>query len=126
MKMKILKKTKVCEDHSNTDDAHISQSSVKGDFNTESGLWEYHAVSKDKPMGMMDPCLINSIQERNDVTRTSKLNIDTGLYSIHNIQPSTVNEDGSQKKCSCGKVYHRDGIFKANGRLYTRMGPVNI
>ena len=77
-------------------------------------------------MEMMDPCLINSTQERNDSTISLKLNMDTGLYSIYNIQPSTVNEDGSQKKCSCGKVYHKDGIFKANGTLYTRLGPVNI
>ena len=50
----------VYQEQPNTDGAHISQSNVKGASNTESGLWGYHAVSKNKPRVMMDPCLINS------------------------------------------------------------------
>ena len=109
----------------NTEDGNID-THIKGNFNTQLGLWEYPAVSQHKPMEMMDPHLVHEMGDQNEYTVASKMNPDTGLYGTYHLMASRRNEDGSEKKCSCGMSFHKDGILKNKGTLYTRNGPVEI
>ena len=56
------------------------------------------------------------------------MNPDTELYGTYHLMPSRSNEDGGEKKCSCGMSFHKDSILKDKGTLYTytRNGPVEI
>ena len=54
------------------------------------------------------------------------MNCDTRLYGTYHLMPITCNEDGSEKKCSCGMSFHKDGILKDKETLYTKNGPVEI
>ena len=88
----------------NEEDANIHPN-LSGKFNIESGLWEYPALSQQKPREMMDPDLVNFTLERNEMIASKKLNASTGLYSSYICKPSPVQEDGSAKTCNCGNVY---------------------
>ena len=77
-------------------------------------------------MEMMDPRLVKQTSNRNEYTVGSKMNADTGLYETYNLIASSSNEDGSEKKCSCGMSFHKDGILKNKGTFYTRNRPVEI
>ena len=109
----------------NTEDGTI-HTEIKGYFNTQLGLWEYPAVSQHKPMEMMDRHLVNETGDQNEYTVALRMNPDTGLYGTYHLMPSRSNEDGSEEKCSCVMSFHKDGILKEKGTLYTRNGPVEI
>ena len=109
----------------NEEDANIHPN-LSGNFNIESGLWEYPALSEQKPREMMDPELFNFTLERNEMIASKKLNSSTGLYSSYICKPSPVQEDGSAKACNYGNVYITDSAPIKNGTLYIRMGPVEI
>ena len=50
------------DDPVNKDDVNI-ESQVSGKFYTETGLWDYPALSKHNPKEMMDPQSVNSTLE---------------------------------------------------------------
>ena len=54
------------------------------------------------------------------------MNPNNGLYVTYHLMDSRSNEDGSEKKCSFGMSFHKDGIMEDKGTLYTRNGPVEI
>ena len=58
------------------DDVNM-ESQVSGKFNIETGLWDYPALSKHKPKEMMDPQLVNSTLECNEIISSKKLNTST-------------------------------------------------
>ena len=110
----------------NTEDS-ILKKSLPGNFNKETGLWEYKSLSTHKPYEMMDPQLVKHTQERNSIICDQKLDTSTGLYNIVDLKPSPFNTDGSRKCCKCGSGYGNSGTYfnLGNSTLYTRMGPVN-
>ena len=92
------------DDPVNKDYVNI-ESQVSGKFNIETGLWDYPALSKHKPKEMMDPQLVNSTLECNEIISSKKLNTSTGLYSSFICKPSPFNPDGTPKACMCGRTY---------------------
>ena len=74
----------------------------------------------------MDPHLVYETGKCNEYAISSKLNADTGLYVVYDLMASTMNDDGTDKKCLCGMTYCKQGILKEKGTLYTKNGPVQI
>ena len=102
------------EEEVNTDDGDIG-SSLKGNFNLETGLWEYKAHSKHIPHQQMDPKLVQATQECNDLPRPQHLDQETGLYKPFLLKPSPLDPDGNQKLCSCGSKYPTDANYNLEG-----------
>ena len=103
-------------------DAHqIPQ--LDGNFNKETGLWQYKALSKHKPKEMLEISLIKSTERRNAYVRFENLDEDTGLYGTYKLIPESP--EGS---CNCGSQFpsNGEGKFLFTGTLYTRMGPISI
>ena len=109
----------------NNEDGNV-HTEINGNFNIHTSLWEYPAISQHKPLDMMDPHLVNKTGKCNEYAISSKLNADTGLYGVYDLIPSTMNDDGTEKKCLCGMTYHKQGILNKKGTLYIRNGPVQI
>ena len=109
----------------NNEDGNVHPK-IKGNFNTETGLWEYPAISQHKPLEMLNPHLVNETGKQNDYAVSSKINSDTGLYGIYELLAGTKNENGTDKKCLCGMTYHKQGVLREKGTLYTRNGPIQI
>ena len=111
----------------NTDDANVADG-MEGNFNLQTGLWEYKSHSKHIPHDMKDPLLVENTQMRNDVVRSQNMDPGTGLYGPYNLVPSTFDAQGNLKKCRCGIEFPADPnestILKGTATLYTRMGPV--
>ena len=114
------------DDPVNKDDPVNIESQVSGKFNIETGLWDYPALSKHKPKEMMDPQLVNSTLECNEIISSRKLNTSTGLYCLFICKPSKCNEDGSPKACMCGHTYVEGSTPVQKRTLYTRLGPVEV
>ena len=96
---------------------------LQGNFNIETGLWQYKALSKHKPKEMLELSLIKSTERRNAYVRYENLDEDTGLYGTYKLIPQPRN-----RTCNCGSQYNPDGDgnFQFTGTLYTRMGPIQI
>ena len=109
----------------NNEDDNV-HTEINDNFNIQTGLWEYPAILQHKPLDMMGPHLVNETGKHNEYAISSKLNADTGLYGVYDLMASTMNDDGTDKKCLCGITYHKQGILKEKGTLYTRNGPVQI
>ena len=99
---------------------------VTGNFNVETGLWDYKAVSDHKPSKMMDTKLINNIEDRNKYVTSSNINESTGLYGSNEVKPAVVNLDGTPIQCQCGSQFSEESpaIFEGSGILYTCMGAI--
>ena len=110
------------EDPVNTDDAGLI---VKdGNFNTETGLWEYPAFSTHKPKTMMNEDLITATQIRDKFATSGKIEESSGLR-IYHLKPKFRNEYGKNRKCDCGNEYNQDGYKeKQQSILYTRIAPL--
>ena len=110
------------EDPVNTDDAWLI---VKdGNFNTDTGLWEYPAYSTHQPKTMMNEDLITATQIRDKFATSGKIEESSGLR-IYHLKPKFRNEYGENRKCHCGKEYNQDGYEeKQQSILYTRIAPL--
>ena len=111
----------------NIDDANVG-GGVKGNFNMDTGLWEYKSKSKHTPREMMDVELIVATEKRNDFVRARNMDQDTGLYSPFRLIPFTLDEDGNGKPCPCGEEFQPPlGFEIETGKaiLYTRNGPID-
>ena len=75
---------------------------------------------------MMDPQLVNSTLECNEIISSKKLNTSTGLYSLFICKPSPFNPDGTQKACMCGHTYVERSTPNKKGTLYTRLGQFEV
>ena len=113
------------EDPVNQDYINIGNQ-VSGKFNIQTGLWDYPALSKHKPKGMMDPELVNATLQRNELISARKLNPSTGLYCSFICKPSPFNPNGTVKPCMCGNQYVEGSTAIKKGTLYTRLGPAEI
>ena len=111
------------EEAVNTDDAGLSPKEVN--FNRESGLWEYQALSTHKPKEMMDQSLINHTELRNKFATSGKIDTETGLR-IYHLKPKNRDEEGNQRKCECGSVFDEANCYEEVQRsiLYTRISPL--
>ena len=96
---------------------------LQGNFNKQTGLWQYGALSKHKPKEMLDISLIRSTERRNSYVRFEKLDEDMGLYGPYKLIPHSP-----QGMCSCGSQFPTNGEGKLmfTSTLYTRMGPISL
>ena len=96
---------------------------LNGHFNSNTGLWEYKALSGHKPKEMLDISLIKSTEKRNGYVKFENLNEDTGLYGVYKLIPQYP-----EGNCTCGSQFDPDceGKLKFTSTLYTRMGPVHL
>ena len=111
------------QDPVNNEDAGIS---VKdGNFNVETGLWEYQAVSTHKPKRMMDTDLIAATEVRDKFATSGKIEENSGLR-VYNLKPRLRNKYGNIRICKCGKEYNGDTGYKVAQEtiLYTRIAPL--
>ena len=97
----------------NTDDINITSKS--GNFNIETGLWDYPSFSDHKPMEMNDIQLVKSTKMRNAATVN-----DDQMFSL---KPSCHASDGNLKRCPCGEVYAEEQLAGV-ATLYTRIGAI--
>ena len=68
---------------------------LAGNFNVETGLWIYQAVSHHKPSKMMDTKLIQNTEDRNKYITSININESTGLYGSYDVKPAVVNPVGT-------------------------------
>ena len=92
-------------------------------FNKNTGLWQYKALSQHKPKEMLNISIIKSTEKRNAYVKLENLDEDTGLYGVYKMIPHYP-----EGNCNCGSQFDPNGEAKLNftGTLYTRMGPVSI
>ena len=104
----------------NTDDLGINPTQIN--FNVESGLWEYPAVTKHVPKQMRDPQLTKHTELRNKFATSGQIDPATGLR-IYQLKPNIRDEEGNVKKCNCGDLYDKENSFKEEMEtiLYTRI-----
>ena len=74
----------------NTEDVNITSKS--GNFNVETGMWDYPSLSQHKPMDMHNIQLVHSTKMRNSA-------------SIQENEVFILKPDGSLKKFQCGERY---------------------
>lgn len=111
----------------NNEDANVG-GGVQGNFNLDTGLWEYKAKSKHIPRDMMDPELIVQTQIRNDFVRARNFDPETGLYGAYHLIPFPHDADGNPKPCQCGAQFPDTlgtQVQSGTTTLYTRMGAVH-
>ena len=84
--------------------------SKSGNFNIETGMWDYPSLSQHKPMDMHDIQQVHSTKMRNSA-------------SIQENKVFTLKPDGSLKKCQCGEGYCEDELTGV-ATLYTRIGAI--
>ena len=92
----------------NTEDVNITSKS--GNFNVETGMWDYPSLSQHKPMDMHDIQLVHSTKMRNSA-------------SIQENEVFILKPDGSLKKCQRGEGYCEDELVGV-ATLYTRIGAI--
>ena len=103
----------------NTDDLGLKATQIN--FDVESGLWDYPAVTKHKPKQMRDPDLTKHTELRNKFSTSGKLDPSTGLR-IYQLKPNLRNEEGTERRCECGEIYEEAGYKKEMDTvLYTRI-----
>ena len=101
----------------NLDDANLA--APRGNFDKETGLWDFEGVTKHKPLEMFHPKFVIATEKRNDLVSSKIMNRLTGKY-----MKLELKTDVSQP-CECGAGYEENGYKKqGNATLYTRMGPV--
>ena len=62
----------------NVDDANIAAPS--GNFDKETGLWDFEGITKHKPLEMFHPELVIATEKRNDLVSSKTINRLTGKY----------------------------------------------
>ena len=95
----------------NTEDLNITSKS--GNFNIETGMWEYPSLSQHKPMEMHDVQLV-----QNTKLRSATSIKEDGIFTL---KPCLQSLDGSLKRCECGEVYTEEELAGV-ATLYIRIG----
>ena len=110
-------------DDLNMDDTGIQEGMENANFNMDTGLWEFPALSKHKPyLDFNNPSLIEHTQQRNDFISAQSFRRNTGLYSHMGLVTSVEG-----RMCQCGAGF--DGVnpkLEGTATLYTRMGPLEL
>ena len=106
----------------NTDDANL-QIELSPNFDEETGMWDFKALSKHIPhTNMLDVNLIANTQERNDIVISTNFDTTYGVYRNAELKPHPLQEN-----CQCGAMYENgDYSYKGSTTLYTRNGPVDL
>ena len=90
---------------------------IEGNFNVETGSWNFPSLTKFKPKDMMDPQLIKYTNKR----------IITALEDFTGVKlkPSAYNNN-TLRMCECSMGYSQETEYtlKLHSTLYTRIGPV--
>ena len=91
-----------------------------GKFNVETGLWDYQALSHQKPSKMMDTKLIQNAKDKNKYITSININESTGLYGSYEVKPAVVNPDGTPIQYQCRSQFSEESptIFEGSGILY--------
>lgn len=100
----------------NPDDGDIR--SDTGNFNKETGLWDFKAISQHIPKKMMDVSLVNSTMLRNQAS----IRPDGAV----NLKPTPTTSDGTPRQCECGQGYSEscEYVLSTTATLYTRIGAI--
>ena len=112
----------------NNDDVNIGNK-VTGNFDVETGLWNFKALTTHKPKHTMDPRLILATQHCNTFIGQHSLDQETGLYGVHYLKPSGMDAEGKSEICAYGDEYKTEEenyVLQGSGILYTRNGPVKV
>ena len=112
----------------NNEDRNIAQA-VDGNFDKETGLWKFKALTTHKPRRMMDPRLVRKTQMRNEMIRREYMDEETGKYGTLLFKPRILDENGNAIICACGQPYINDAanyVPQGSGTLYTRSGPLAV
>ena len=101
----------------NTEDNELLDDNIEGNFDVQTGLWDFHSLTKFKPKDMMDPQLIKYTKKR--IITTLEEN------SCVQLKPNPYNNK-TLRMCDCGAGYSPETEYtlKWHSTLYTRMGPV--
>ena len=93
------------------------QEDNEGNFDIETGLWTFPALTTFKPKEMMDPQLIQH-------TKTCPMKAIED--STIELKPNPFDHNNMLKNCDCGVGYsnNTDYTLKDHCTLYTRIGPV--
>ena len=109
----------------NNDDVNIGNN-VTGNFDVNTGLWNFKALTTHKPKRMMDPKLILATQHRNIFIGQNPVVNKTGLYGVYHLKPSGKDAEGKSEICACGYEYkaeegnyETDYVLQGSGILYT-------
>ena len=109
----------------NNDDVNIGNN-VRGNFDMETGLWDFKALTTHRPKCMMDPKLILATQHRNIFIGQHPVVNETGLYGVYYLKPSGKDAEGKSEICACGDEYkaeegnnETDYVLQGSGILYT-------
>ena len=81
---------------------------LSGNFDTETGLWNYKCVSENKPANMMDPQLIINTEDRNKYINAKNMNHNTGLYGTYEVKPAVIDANGREIKYQCGSQFSHE------------------
>ena len=104
-------------DEENGQDSQLLDDNIEGNFDVETGLWNFPSLTKFKPKDMMDPQLIKYTKKR----------IITALenYSGVELKPDAY-KNNTLRMCDCGMGYSQETEYtlKEHSTLYNRMGPV--
>lgn len=94
-------------------------------FNKETGLWDFPAVSKHKPLEPNNPKFIDGVQRRTDFTTSQNMDALSGLYSGFTLIPNIIDAQGNKRKCNCGDFYPDwEPVLKLTTTLFARNGAI--
>ena len=104
-------------DEENEQDSELLDHNIEGNFDVETGLWNFPSLTKFKPKDMMGPQLIKYTKKRIITT----LEEDCGVE----LKPDAY-KNNTLRMCDCGAGYslETDYTLKRHSTLYTRMGHV--
>ena len=106
----------------NTDDANL-QIELSPNFDQETGMWDFKALSKHRPhRNMLDVNLVGNTQERNDIVISTNFDPTYSVYRNAELKPHHLGVN-----CQCGAACE-NGDYSYNGSttLYMRNGPVDL
>ncbi|MCG8621712.1 MAG: hypothetical protein MJE68_06895 [Proteobacteria bacterium] len=108
------------QDVPNNDDTGINV--PDGNFNTETGLWEYPALTNHLPKEMMDPNLVAQTELRNKFATSGEIDPQSGMRVYH-LKPKITDQEGRNRNCPCGATFTE---YQEVGTttLYTRIAPL--
>ena len=89
-------------EETNADDMNLEMETT-GNFDKDTGLWNFKALSKHQPYGnMMDLNLVCYTQKRNVFVTSQNFDPDFGVYRNAELKPETQGID-----CNCGAGYKK-------------------
>ena len=101
----------------NGQDRQLLDDNIEGNFDVETGLWNFPSLTKFKPKDMMDPQLIKYTKKRiiTALEENGRVELNPDAY-----------KNNTLRMCDCSVGYSQETEYtlKGHSTLYTRIGPV--